>query len=180
MQPHDEVRRQEYTTIEVQLGKLEQGLSRLIDSYAEGLLEKQEFEPRISRLRQRIGHLEAQRRQLAEDAASRTELQLIIGRLEDFASQVHDGLAEAPWASKREIIRTLVKRVEIAHDQGKVVFRVEPRPGDSGPLKKKFARLQEEYPRPPAGYRAPGRSGVPLPAPRPAATSGLAAGSLHP
>lgn len=141
MQPHDEAQRQEYATIEVQLGKLEQGLARLIDSYAEGLLEKQEFEPRISHLRQRIGHLEVQRRQLAEDAASQTELQLIIGRLEDFASQVHDGLAEAPWARKRGIIRMLVKRVEVAHDQGKVVFRVEPRPGDSGPLKKKFARL---------------------------------------
>src|SRR5919109_1268172 len=94
-QPHDEARRQEYTTLEVQLGKLKQGLARLIDSYAEGLLEKQEFEPRITRLRQRMGHLEAQRQQLAEDAALQTELRLIIGRLEDFASKVHDGLAEA-------------------------------------------------------------------------------------
>jgi site-specific DNA recombinase len=136
MQPHDEARRQEYATIEVQLGKLAQGLARLIDSSAEGLLEKQEFEPRITRLRQRIGHLEVQRRQLAEDVALQTELQLIIGHLDDFASQVHDGLAETTWASKREMIRTLVKRVEVAHDQVKVVFRVEPLPGDSGPEKK--------------------------------------------
>jgi site-specific DNA recombinase len=139
-QPHDEARRQEYTTREVQLGKLERGLARLLDSYAEGLLEKQEFEPRITHLRQRIGHLEAQRRQLADDAALQSELQLIIGRLEDFASKVHSGLAEAAWASQRKLIRTLVKRVEVAHDQVQVVFRVDPRPGDSSPEKK---RLQD-------------------------------------
>jgi site-specific DNA recombinase len=124
------------TTLEAQLGKLRQGLARLIDSYAEGLLEKHEFEPRISRLRQRMAHLEAQCQQLAEEAALQSDLQLIIGRLEDFAAQVHAGLAEADWTRKREMIRTLVKRMEVDHDQVKVVFRVEPRPGDPRPEKK--------------------------------------------
>ena len=41
-------------TVEAQLGKLRQGLARLIDSYAEGLIDKHEFEPRILRLRHRI------------------------------------------------------------------------------------------------------------------------------
>jgi site-specific DNA recombinase len=135
-QPHDAARRQEYPPLEVQLGKWEQGLARLIESYAAGLLEQQEFAPRITRLRHRLGHLEAQRRQLAEDAALQTELPLMIGRREDVARKVHDGLAEAAWASKRERIRTLVKRVEVAHDQVKVVFRVDSRPGDSGSEKK--------------------------------------------
>ena len=48
-------------TLEAQLGKVRQGLARLIDSYAEGLLEKHEFEPRITRLRQRLTQLEEQR-----------------------------------------------------------------------------------------------------------------------
>ena len=124
------------TTLEAQLGKLRQGLVRLIDSYAEGLLEKHEFEPRISRLRQRIVHLEAQCHQLADEAALQSDLRLIIGRLEDFATQVQEGLAEADWSRKREMIRTLVKRVEVAHDRVQVVFRVEPRPGDPSPEKK--------------------------------------------
>src|SRR5262245_36263924 len=46
--------------LERQVGKLRQGLARLIDSYAEGLIDKQEFEPRVTRLRQRIAHVEAQ------------------------------------------------------------------------------------------------------------------------
>jgi site-specific DNA recombinase len=124
------------TTLEAQLGKLRQGLARLIDSYAEALIEKHEFEPRITRLRQRIAYVEAQRQQMAEQTALDTDMRLIIGRLEDFAAQVQDGLAEADWSRKREMIRALVKRVEVAHDQVKVVFRIEPRPSDPSPEKK--------------------------------------------
>jgi site-specific DNA recombinase len=86
------------TTLDAQLGKLRQGLAWLIDSYAEALIEKHEFEPRITRLRQRIAHVEAPRQQLAEEDALHTDLRLIIGRLEDFAAQVQEGLAEADWS----------------------------------------------------------------------------------
>ncbi len=115
---------------------MRQGLARLIDSYAEGLLEKHEFEPRITRLRQRIAALEEQRQQLLDEAAFQTELHLIIGRLEDFATKLHAGLDEADWLRKREMIRTLVKRVEVTQDQVNVVFRVDSYPGEANPEKK--------------------------------------------
>jgi site-specific DNA recombinase len=133
---HTQADWQEPGTLEAQLGKLRQGLARLIDSYAEGLLEKHEFEPRITRLRQRIAHLEDQRQQLVDKAAMHTELRLIIGRLENFAAKVQHGLEEADWLSKREIIRALVKRVEVTHDQVNVVFRVDQHPGDPSAEKK--------------------------------------------
>ena len=124
------------TTLDAQLGKLRQGVARLIDSYAEALIEQHEFEPRITRLRQRIAHVEAQRQHMAEQEALDTDMCLIMGRLEDFAAGVQDGLAEADWSRKRAMIRALVKRVEIAHDQVNVVFRIEPRPSDPSPEKK--------------------------------------------
>ena len=105
-------------------------------SYADGLIDKGEFEPRILRLRQRIARLEEQRQQLTEEATLQTELQLIIGRLEEFAAKVHDGLEDADWSSKRDLIRTLVKRVEVARDQVNIVFRVDPYAGDADPEKK--------------------------------------------
>jgi site-specific DNA recombinase len=64
------------------------------------------------------------------------ERPLIIGRLEDFAAQVQDGLEEADWTSRRERSRALVKRVEVDDDQVHVVFRVDQRPGDPSPEKK--------------------------------------------
>src|SRR5215212_3164312 len=109
---------------EAQLHKLRQGLARLIDSYAEGLIEKGEFEPRIGRLRQRITALEAQARELADEAALEGELRLIVGQLEDFAVQVQGTLATTDWLTRRDLIRTLVKRVEVDRDQVRVVFRV--------------------------------------------------------
>jgi site-specific DNA recombinase len=147
LQPHEPARGTEYTLLEAQLGKLRQGLARLIDSYAEGLLENHAFEPRIARLRQRLTHLEAQRQQLADDAAVQTELQLIIGRLEDFAARVHAGLEEADWPRQREMIRALVKRVEVDHDQVPVVFRVDQQPGDLDAEKKSLQDCRgSQYP----------------------------------
>ena len=128
--------RQEQPTLDTQIGKLRQGLARLIDSYAEGLIDKQEFEPRITRLRQRLTALEEQAQQLRDEATLATDLRLIIGRLEDFASRVQNGLEEADWTSKRELIRALVKRVDVAHDHVNVVFRVDQHPADLDPGKK--------------------------------------------
>ena len=136
LQPETRATSTPLTAVEEQIGKLRQGVARLIDSYADGLIDKGEFEPRILRLRQRMARLEEQRRQLAEEATRHTELQLIIRRLEDFAAKVRDGLEEADWVSKRDLIRTLVKRVEVARDQVNIVFRIDPYPGDNDPEKK--------------------------------------------
>jgi site-specific DNA recombinase len=112
--------------VEGQLGKLRGGLARLIDGYAEGFIERHEFEPRVARLRERISALEDEAQQLQTRSALQAELRLIIGRLEDFAAKVNQGLDEADWSTRRELIRTLVKRVEIDRDQVNVVFRVTP------------------------------------------------------
>jgi len=136
LQPETRAQRTPLATVEAQSSKLRQGVARLIDSYADGLIDKSEFEPRITRLRQRLARLEAQRQALADEAALHGELQLIIGRLEDFAAKLHDGLEAADWASKRDLIRALVKRVEVARHEVNVVFRIDPYPSDNNPEKK--------------------------------------------
>src|SRR5499433_3589424 len=136
LQPETRAKRTPLATIEGQIGKLRQGVARLIDSYAEGLIDKGEFEPRVTRLRHRLARLEEQRQALADEAAVQGELQLIIGRLEDFAAKLHDGLETADWASQRDLIRALVKRVEVARHEVNVVFRIDPYPSDNDPEKK--------------------------------------------
>src|SRR4029453_1592297 len=136
LQPETRAKRTPLATIEGQIGKLRQGVARLIDSYAEGLIDKGEFEPRVTRLRHRLARLEEQRQALADEAAVQGELQLIIGRLEDFAAKLHDGLETADWASQRDLIRALVKRVEVAPNEVNIVFRIDPYPSDNDPEKK--------------------------------------------
>jgi site-specific DNA recombinase len=118
---------------EAQLAKLRRGLGRLIDSYAEGLIERAEFEPRVAGLRQRVGGWETQIRAMRDEAALRTTLSLVIGQLEDFARRVHDRVAEVDWRARRDLIRMLIKRVEIDRDDVNVVFRIDPAPPPPGP-----------------------------------------------
>ena len=58
--PGQEAQRANLTTTEAQIRKLRQGIGRLIDSYAEGLIEKGEFEPRVARLKERVTVLETE------------------------------------------------------------------------------------------------------------------------
>jgi site-specific DNA recombinase len=132
LRPHSNARSEDLTMVEAQLGKLRQGLARLIDGYAEGLIEKGEFEPRITRLRERIAKLEEQAQQLTDEESLQAELRLIIGRLEEFCEKVKGGLDEADWSGRRDIIRALLKRVEVGQEQVNVVFRVDQNPFDSG------------------------------------------------
>jgi site-specific DNA recombinase len=118
----------EQAGLQAQMGKLRRGIARLIDSYAEGLIDKAEFEPRVIRLRERLQHLDEQLQHLMQETEIEEDLQLILGRLETFAEKVHDSLSTADFQTCRDIIRTLVKRVEVDEQQIRVVFRVSPMP----------------------------------------------------
>ena len=119
--------------IAAQTAKLRRGIARLIDAYAEGLIEKQEFEPRLHRLRQRQSDLEEKEKTVATRMAQQTELRTVITRLEEFAAKVQNGLASADWNTKRNLIRTLVQRIEIGRDDVNVVFRIASVPFDLSP-----------------------------------------------
>jgi len=129
MQAHP--RQPELDALARQLAKARRAIGRLIDSYAEGLIEKPEFEPRIADLRRRAARLEAEvnAQQTAEERVR--SLQRVIGQLDLFAAMVHDRLADADWSTKRDIICTLIKRIEVAADNVRIVFRVDP--GSSAP-----------------------------------------------
>lgn len=104
--------------------KLKRAVGRLIDAYGDGLLEKSEFEPRIRSLRERQHKLEAEIAAMSDAEDQATELRLVMSRLEEFARKVKEGLAEADWQMRREIIRTLVKQIEVETDRVRVVYRV--------------------------------------------------------
>jgi site-specific DNA recombinase len=118
--------------IQAQMTKVRKGIARLIDSYAEGYLEKQEFGPRIKRLRQRLTHLESRAQHITQELIQQAELRLVITQLEEFAATVRSKLNGADWHTKRELIRMLVKQVEIGQEDVRIVFRVAPSPFEVG------------------------------------------------
>jgi site-specific DNA recombinase len=118
--------------IEKQITKVHQGITRLIDGYAEGYLDRSEAEPRIRRFKERLQALQAQAEQLRAQAQQQADLQLVIGRLEEFSAKVKMGLEQLDWQGRRELIRTLIKRVEIDCERINVVFGIEESTFPSG------------------------------------------------
>jgi len=104
-----------------------QEITRLIDAYGEGLLQKQEIAPRLQRARERLAGLQGQLQQL-EQPQSPEQLRLVLGHFEAFAQQVRESLSHADFATRRQIVHTLVKRVEVSKDQVRVVYRLSPDP----------------------------------------------------
>ena len=150
--------------------KIKCGIARLVDAYEEGLLEKSEFEPRLRRSRDRLTKLEAEAKKQAESEAQRTELRLVIGHLQEFADRIKSGLHDADWLTRREILRALVKRVEVDETQVRVIYRVDPLPFDQGPAR---GRLQDCWRRgfARAGERVPALCAGPMVCPGGATSS---------
>ena len=103
-------------------------MSRLIDSYQEGLLEKVDFEPRIRKAKERLRQLETDLEQCVDEEEQRRTLSLVIGRMKEFANTVTDGLTNADWATRRALIRAVVKRVEIGDEDVRIVYKISPDP----------------------------------------------------
>ena len=116
------------TALERQKRHLERSTSRLIDSYTEGVIEKTDFDPKMRQLKIRLQQMDHQLAESKEQEAGQFELFLVINRLEEFASAVNDRLSTVDFNTKREIIRALVKRIEIHKNEIVVVFRVDPDP----------------------------------------------------
>ena len=128
--------REDVDGLERQMARLRRGMGRLIDSYAEEVIDADEFRPRLAGLKQRLMRLQAERDAALAAHEARRSLQLVIGRLEEFAGRVRAGLDGLDWHGRREIIRALVRRIEIDREEVEVVFRIPgaPPPADGGTI----------------------------------------------
>jgi len=120
-------------TLKAQRLKLQHALERLIDSFTEGLIEKDQFTSRMARTKSRIAELDRKIKDDAGDVDQLEHLRLAVKRLRDLATAVGPHLANADWHRRRDIIRTLVQRIEIGLEIIKIVFRVMQDARGSGP-----------------------------------------------
>ena len=109
-----------------QIAAARRSSSRLIDAYTDDLLSKADFEPRIQEVKSRLARLEAQAAAGTEQASLRAELQQTVSQFQKFSDQIGQGLENADWITRREIIRTLVKAVKIDSDDVKITYRINP------------------------------------------------------
>ncbi|WP_264337395.1 MULTISPECIES: recombinase family protein [unclassified Wolbachia] len=119
---------QKSALLETQEDKLKRGIARLIDSYAQEYIDQEEFEPRIKAMKQNLKMVEEQKKKIFDQKKLTQELTLVVTNLEGFSSSINSSLNNADWLTKRDIIRTLVKRIEINFEDVNIVFRVKELP----------------------------------------------------
>lgn len=115
------------------IGKVKRSIARLIDAYEEGLLSKEEFEPRVVQSKTRLSRLEEEQAKLVQRANEDEDLKLVVQHVDDFSQQLANGIETLSWEDKREVIRALVKRVEIGQEDVRVVYKIGQLPFVPGP-----------------------------------------------
>jgi len=116
-----------------QIDKVNRGISRLVDAYAEGVLDRSDFEPRIKSAKARLSQLQVELQSHADLAARARELRGIVDHLQTFSRQVMSGLDHADWETKRKMIQTLIKKIEIGKESINVIYRVDLFSSDPSP-----------------------------------------------
>jgi site-specific DNA recombinase len=114
----------QHKSLAKQVQNAQRSVNRLIDAYADGVVSKEEFEPRIERARARAEKLRQEIEELRSREAEQEHLRQALACLDEFSAQIGQGLEKADWATRREIIRTVVGRVQIEKDQVRIVYRI--------------------------------------------------------
>ncbi len=107
-------------------------LRRLLDAYEAGALELDDLTERSRRVRARATRARAELEAVEARLAGVIELREVIARLDGFAARVDRGLDELTWDERRQLVRTLVARVEIDEDGATIVYRLPPAAGTAG------------------------------------------------
>jgi site-specific DNA recombinase len=146
--------------LQMQMSRVQRQISKLIDAYSEGLIEKKEFEPRIREARLHLERLQAEAQTQEQLQTQLREMRLVISHLQAFAERIRDGLDSADWTMQRQLISTLVKRVEVGGEEVRVVYRVDCGPFEfapSGGLWQDCWRRREPTRAPTQGHDGMGR-----------------------
>ena len=96
-----------------QIGHAQRTVNRLIDAYADGVVDREEFEPRLARARKRLLEFEAEFAALQSRTLEQRALGEALTCLDSFSETIHEHLGQANWATRHEILRTLIERVVI-------------------------------------------------------------------
>jgi hypothetical protein len=97
---------------------------RLIDSLAEGVIDKDQFTSRMNRTKARIADIDEKIGTQAADEERRTHVRSVMNRLAELSTHLQSQLNNADWVTKREIVRALVQRIEIGPTKVAVVLRL--------------------------------------------------------
>jgi site-specific DNA recombinase len=116
------------TTQQSQVDEMRGRIDRMIDAYANGVIERSEFESRIGGLRSQHDREAAALASLRGEQAEASDFANAASAFSSLASQVDQNLETASFELKRELLTLLIKRIELCQDEIRIVYKVPPRP----------------------------------------------------
>ena len=87
-------------------------MERLIDSLAEGVIDRDQFTARMDRTKVRIEEIEAKMGAHATGEGRRAHVRSLMSRLGELSNHLESQSRDPGWVTKREIIRAIVQRIE--------------------------------------------------------------------
>lgn len=87
----------------------------------------------MTRTKSRMAELDAKINADTGDADHQERLRFLTSRLHELAASVGPHIADADWERRREIIRSLIQRIEIGPKMVTIVFRLSQDGRGSGP-----------------------------------------------
>ena len=121
---------------------LRQQIERLTDAYLRAIIPLDEYERRRRDLERRMQALAGQEALLRNDAARQQELAGVAASLEAFRARVQQGLAEADFERRRQLVMLLVDRVVVTDADVEIRY-VLPITPESEHVR--FCQLRKDY-----------------------------------
>jgi len=122
--------------------QIEQQLNRLTEAYLGGIIPLVEYERRRSELEQRITGLDAQANTLAVQTDRQKELVSLTESVTDFCQRVQQGLANATFEQKRQLVELLIDRVVVTNDEVEIRYVIPTSPNGEHT---RFCHLRKDY-----------------------------------
>jgi site-specific DNA recombinase len=121
---------------------LEQQMERLTEAYLAKVLELDEFKRRRQELDQRLQAIAGQVRQLEASVGHQDELAAMVQSIEAFCQRVQQGLSEATFEQKRQLIELLIDRVVVSEQEVEIRYVI---PTSSRSEHVRFCYLRSDY-----------------------------------
>jgi site-specific DNA recombinase len=107
-----------------QIGHAQRTVNRLIDAYADGVVDRAEFEPRLERARKWLSDRQTKLDAIQSETREQAVLREALACLGSFSETMTSNLDQADWNTRREILRTMIERVVIEPNQLRIVYRI--------------------------------------------------------
>jgi site-specific DNA recombinase len=122
--------------------QIEQQLNRLTEAYLAGIIPLTEYERRRSELEQRMAGLEAQANTLAVQTNRQKELVGLTESITDFCTRIQQGLANATFEQRRQLVELLIDRVVVTNDEVEIRYVIPTGPNGEHT---RFCHLRKDY-----------------------------------